>query len=142
MLTVDANIWVAAYDPRDRFHSPSVQFLREVAGQALRLHGPAFLIVEVACALARRAGDGAVGAAAGNRLRQHPALTLHPVDDVMLAASNEIGVTQLLRGADALYAATAMLVDAPLISWDDELVSRVGAVTPDSWLSLRGEAQG
>lgn len=142
MLTVDANIWVAAYDPRDRFHSTSVRFLRQVAVEDLRLHGPAFLIVEVACALARRAGDGAVGAAAGNRLRRHPALTLHAVDDAMLAASNEIGVRQLLRGTDALYAATAMLLDAPLVSWDGELVSRVGAVTPESWLSLRGEGQG
>jgi predicted nucleic acid-binding protein len=137
VLTVDANVWVAAFDPHDRFHLPSVRFLRAVADADLRLHAPAFLVVEVACALARRAGDAAVGRDAGERLRTHPSLTLHLLDDGLLIAAREIGVRHLIRGADALYAATAMVVDAPLVSWDDELVRRAGGVTPDSWLSRR-----
>ncbi len=43
----------------------------------------------------------------------------------------------MLRGAIALYAATASLANAPLVSWDDELVSRAGAVTPQQWLAKR-----
>jgi predicted nucleic acid-binding protein len=135
MLTLDANIWVAAFDPRDRFHQQSVAFLRAVALKRLRLHGPAFTALEVACALARRAGDPAVGSVAHDRLRRHPALRLHPMDDRCLATAHALGVRQLLRGADALYAATAKLFHAPLVSWDDELVHRAEASTPSTWLT-------
>ncbi len=37
----------------------------------------------------------------------------------------------------ALYAATAKLLQAPLITWDDELVQRAKALTPDAWLAAR-----
>lgn len=135
MLTLDANIWVAAFDPRDRFHERSAAFLRAVALDRLRLHGPAIVVLEVPCALARRAGDPAVGGIAHERLRAHPTLVLHPMDDRCISTAREIGVRQLLRGADALYAATAKLFAAPLVTWDDELVDRAGACTPETWLA-------
>ena len=135
MLTLDANIWVAAFDPLDRFHARSAEFLRAVARKGLDLHGPAFVTLEVACALARRAGDSAVGTVVDERLRAHPALTLHPLDDQFLKTARELGVQLLLRGADALYAATAKLLEAPLITWDDELMRRAGSLTPDAWLA-------
>lgn len=135
MLTLDANIWVAAFDPKDRFHESSVAFLRTVAHRNLRLHGPSFVTLEVSCALARRAGDSAVGTLAQARLRSHPMLLLHPMNDLCLSTAQEVGAAHLLRGADALYAATAQLVKAPLVTWDDELIKRVGAATPAEWLT-------
>lgn len=135
MLTLDANIWVAAFDSRDRFHLQSTALLRAVALKGLGLHGPAFVTLEVACALARRAGDSAVGALVEQRLRAHPTLVLHPMDDRLLEAARELGTARLLRAADALYAATASLTAAPLVTWDDELVQRAEAVTPDTWLA-------
>ncbi len=135
MLTVDANVWVAALDPLDRFRDSSVAFLRNVAERDLELHGPAFLINEVGCAVARRANDRNAGISAADRLRTHPRLTLHPLDEPLLALALDMGVRQQLRATDALYAATSELAKAPLITWDDELVRRAGAVTPDMWLS-------
>ncbi len=137
MLTIDANIWVAAFDSRDHFHARSANFLRAAARDDLRLHGPAFVTLEVSCAIARRAGDSAVGALVEQRLRAHPALALHPLDDRFLEIARELGVQLLLRGSDALYAATAKLLGAPLITWDDELVVRAGALTPDAWLAAQ-----
>lgn len=134
MLTIDANIWVAAFDPRDRFHDRSVAFLRAVASARLRLHGPAVVRLEVACVVSRRAGNSDAGVMAHARLGSHPALVLHPVDERCLATAHALGVKQLLRGTDALYAATAAIILAPLISWDTELVERAGAMTPDRWL--------
>ena len=135
MLTIDANVWVAASDPRDRFRDSSVAFLRAVAERDLALHGPAFLVNEIGCALARRAGDSVVGVLAAERLRSHPSLTLHPLDETLLALALDIGVRRLLRAADALYVATSLLAKAPLITWDEELVRRAGAMTPESWLA-------
>jgi len=137
VLTLDANIWVAAFDSRDRFHRQSAAFLRAVALSGLGLHGPMFVTLEVACALARRAGDPAVGVLADQQLRAHPALVLYPMDERLLEVARELGTTRLLRAADALYAATASLAAAPLVTWDDELVERAEAVTPDTWLASR-----
>jgi len=137
MLTVDASVWVAAFDPRDRYHTVSARFLRAIAQRRLRLHGPAFVLLETACALARRAGSAATGRAALERLRLHPMLALHPVNERLLASGQDLGLRQLLRGADALYAATAVLLNAPLVSWDEELVDRADAVTPEQWMAGR-----
>lgn len=135
MLTLDASIWVAAFDPQDRFHAVSAGFLRALAQHRLRIHGPAFVLVETACALARRARSAATGRAALERLRLHPTLVLHPVNERLLASAQDLGLRQLLRGADALYAATAALLNAPLVSWDEELVDRASAVTPEQWMA-------
>lgn len=137
VLTLDANVWVAGFDPHDRFHERSAAFLRAVTRSGIALHGPTFVTVEVACALARRAGDPAIGALVDERLRAHPKLRLHPVDERLLEMAREIGVQQMLRGADALYAAAAMIVEAPLVTWDDELVTRAGGLTPERWLAAQ-----
>lgn len=138
MLTIDANIWVAAFDKRDRFHASSATFLRTAAQQGLSLHGPAFVTLEVACALARRASDSRIGVVAEQRLRAHPALTLHPLDDRLLDTARELGVQRLLRGGDSLYAATAKLLGALLVTWDEELLLRAEAITPEEWRARAG----
>ena len=136
MLTLDANIWVAAYDPGDRFHAQSTAFLAAVTERQLELHGPAFLLVEVVCAVARRAQSPRAGEEALERLRRHPTLVLQPTSDQLLVLAAQLGARQLLRGADALYLATAAMRNAPLISWDEELINRAGAVSPTDWLAV------
>lgn len=135
MLTLDANVWIAVYDPRDHFHAPSVAFLFAATRQVLGLNGPAFVLVEAGCALARRAQSAAAGQAALERLRLHPLLSLQPLDEALLEVAARLGVQQLLRGADALYAATAEISGAQLVSWDEELIRRAGAITPTDWLA-------
>jgi predicted nucleic acid-binding protein len=134
MLTLDANIWIAVYDPKDVFHAESTAFLVEVTRQQLRVNGPDFVLIETACALARRAQDPSVGQTAAQHLQAHPLLTLYPFTDHLFAAIR-LGVQQLLRGGDAIYVATAQLSGAQLISWDAELVRRAGAITPTDWLA-------
>jgi predicted nucleic acid-binding protein len=135
MLTVDANIWIAAFDPSDRFHAQSTTFLRTVTRRRLALTAPAFVIVETACALARRTQSTAAGEEVHQRLRSHPTLVLLPIDDQLLTHAARLGSRQLLRGADALYLAAATLRKSQIVSWDDELVHRAGAITPADWLA-------
>lgn len=135
MMTVDANVWVAAYDPRDRFHQDSVAFLSTVLQRRVPLVAPAIMPLEAACALARRAGRSEVGAAAFERLQNVPGLRLLPVDAPLLSVAARLGTQALLRGADALYAAAADAVGGPLISWDEELIERAGAQAPTAWLA-------
>ncbi len=122
MLTLDANIWVAAFDSHDRFHEPSVAFLRHVTVGRVRLHGPAFLLLEAACAIARRTGDAGVGLTCAERLQRNPLLTLHPLDRRLLTHARTLGLEKLLRGADALYAPD--LTPEPTVSQSGEAPAR------------------
>ena len=134
MLVLDANLWVAAFDAGDALHEESVAVFAEAARRGLALAGPSFVVLESVCALARRLGDPSLAQAAGVRLIEHPTLQLEPMTDELLAAATRLGVERRLRGADALYAATAARLDCPLLSWDDELITRGGAISPREWL--------
>lgn len=139
MLTVDASVWVSAFDPQDRHHAVSVDFLRVLADRRLPLNAPSLLVVETACALARLFRSVAMGLLVAEKLRAHPTLRLVPLRDELTQASVDIGTESFLRGADAVYAATARATDGRLVSWDRALVARAGAVTPDDWLARSTE---
>ena len=135
MLALDANLWVAAFDPADPFHDESVAVFRVAGERRLPLAGPSYVVLESVCALARRVGDSATARTAGEKMTQHPALHLEPLTGALLAAAERLGVDCRLRGADALYAATAARLGCPLLSWDSELITRGGALSPRDWLA-------
>jgi predicted nucleic acid-binding protein len=135
MSTVDANVWIAAFDPTDYFNEASAAFFQEIARRRALVHGPDFVLIEVACALTRRLRDSAIGANAVAEIRAHPLIQLHPLDDLLLQDALQLGMSYSLRGADALYVATAQLAGGVLVSWDKELVQRAGALTPTDWLA-------
>ena len=138
MVTVDANIWIAAFDPHDRFHEASTRFLTIVAKRRLPVAGPAFVVVECACALARRTGSAGTAAEIQQRLFAYPHLMLLPIDERLLTAATALGIRHMVRGADALYVAAAHLSQTQLISWDDERCRRAGAMTAEVWLEKNG----
>ncbi len=135
MLTVDANVWVAAADRSDAFFASSREFLVNAAAQQLRIFLPAFALIEVACALARRRQDAEIGRRLASAILDSPLVARVPADDAFLAQALTIGTGSFLRGADALYAATAAIYASELVSWDVELLRRAGAVTPRDWLA-------
>ncbi|HRA54275.1 MAG TPA: type II toxin-antitoxin system VapC family toxin [Thermoflexales bacterium] len=142
MLTLDANVWVAAFDPRDAHHRESATFFEMISRQKLALHGPAIVVLEVTCALARRLRRVGPADEAARWLRAYPALQLHPIDEGLLDQALTLGSERGLRGMDALYAATAVLMDASLISWDSELIQRAGALSPIDWIASQTDSDG
>lgn len=135
MLTIDANVWVAAAERTDPFYHESRAFLVQVAQQRITTYLPTFAWLEITCALARRRGDAAQATRLARALLAAPHVSPVLLDDMLLRQAISIGPRLLLRGADALYAATAVLYSADLVSWDNELVQRAGAVTPADWLA-------
>jgi len=123
--------------PYGRFlkHTLSRAFFTATTRHRSSIHLPAFAHVEVACAIARRIRD-----AAGARRLAQAMLGVSPVTEVatdaaLLARALDAGTTAFLRGADALFVATAQVTGATLVSWDDELLQRGGAVTPSDWMA-------
>lgn len=136
MPTIDANVWVAAFDTKDRFHDESVVFLRSLAGAETITRAPAIVVLEVACAIARRYADPAMGYKAAAKMKANTLLRLEPLDKGLLSEALRLGTKFRLRAADALYAATAAHgTDGGLVSWDNELIERAGAATPTDWLA-------
>lgn len=138
MLTVDASVWVAALDLGDPANVDSRRFLEAVRDRGISLLGPAILLVETACALARRMDDADRALAAVNTLRELPALRLFQHEPALDEEAARIGARQRLRGADSFYAAIAMRENAPLITWDREMAERAGGQTPAEWLAING----
>ncbi len=115
-------------------HEESIAALARAADRGEPLAAPSMVLLETLCALARRLGDTARARAAGARLVAHPILRLEPLTDALLALAVDVGTERRLRAADALYAATAVELDALLLSWDRELIERAGALSPREWL--------
>lgn len=135
MLALDANVWIAAFDAADVFHAESIAVFAEAARLSEPLAGPSFVVLESICALARRVRDPRFARAAGAQMIEHPALHLEPMSDALLAEAVRLGVPSTLRGADALYVATASRLGCLLLSWDRELIERGGAQSPRDWLA-------
>ena len=134
MLCIDANVWVAVYDPTDFFHKASTAFLRATTDRSISITGPAFVAVETACALARRGNKPNIGREVYDALYANPSLALEPLTPELLATATHLGTTMGLRAADALYVAAAERTGTQIVSWDNELVRRAGAITPEMWL--------
>jgi predicted nucleic acid-binding protein len=135
MSTVDANVWVAGFDTTDVSHTASAAFFHEADRRGVLLYVPAYALVEVACVLARRYRDPALGATAAARIGRRNLVRVIPVNEVLVSAAMQIGSQQFLRAGDALYAATAQVTGSTLVSWDQELIRRAGAVSPADWLN-------
>ena len=133
-LTIDASVWIAAADVTDKFHQPSRDLLRKVVADGTAVIQPAFGRPEVACALARRLRDGTLAQLLTHSLMNRMVTSEVAMDTAFLIATESIGTSQFLRGADALYAAVAQQSQSPLISWDNEHLQRAGGITPTDWL--------
>ena len=141
MVTIDASVLVAAGSPEDVANDESQRFLRAALGAGLVIHQPTLTLVEVAAAIARRTSDQALAREAGLRLLQMPRLVMHPLDLEAAAESAAIAGRATLRGADAIYAATALRNGTTLVTLDQELLIRTAGildcVTPAGWLERR-----
>lgn len=134
-VTVDASTWIAAADPSDVFHQESRAFLATAMRAGVQIVIPTFAVVEVACALSRRRRDAAAGRRLTEELMRLAAVRQIPTDSALLSMALRSGTDLFLRGADALYAATAQSTSSMLVSWDQELIRRAGAFSPTDWLT-------
>ena len=132
-VTVDSSVWVAAADPTDSFCAPSRAFFAGLFRHGSRIHVPAFARVEVACALARRQRDAPAARRLTHAMLSGGQVAEVAMDAPLLVRAQGAGTAAFLRGADSLFVATAQATGATLVSWDNELLRRGGAVTPSDW---------
>jgi len=132
---VDASVWIAAQDKSDPNCMPSRRFFAHVIVAGTVIHVPAYARLEVACAVARKLRNAAKGQRLTNLTLTAANAKEHLINSALLTKPLATGTARFLRGADALYAATADLAGCALVSWDTEHIQRAGASTPDDWIS-------
>ncbi|MFQ3670635.1 MAG: type II toxin-antitoxin system VapC family toxin [Verrucomicrobiia bacterium] len=137
MITLDASVWIAFFEKADPFNAASEEFLCWVRNKGLIFHSPEFALIETGCALARRMRDASFGRTAAGTIAKIPHLELVSSSRISVDAALADGCGHLLRGADAIYAATARFTRTQLITWDQELIERAGGVTPTTWLGMQ-----
>jgi len=134
MFTIDASVWIAAFQPQDLHHAPSVRWLEAILEKEATVHSPVIVILETACAIARLTRNATKGREAAKKLETFPNLRLEALSNALLQESMKQGTSKMLRSADALYAATAYRTQSKLISWDNEHIQRANALTPSDSL--------
>ena len=125
MYTVDASVWVNAFDQREPGHRASRQFLEIVRSQALPIIVPNLVLAEVAGAISRTRRTPAQAQAFAIALSRLPHVTVRALDEVGAIQALTLAAQHGLRGADAVYAAVAHDAGSSLVTLDNEHLTRL-----------------
>lgn len=139
--TIDASVFVNAFNPHEAGHAESLRFLAVIQEHADPVIVPTLLEPEIASAVARASGDGAGALQFARATAALPHLTLVSLTTALARQAAELSVGHGLRGADAVYLAVARRYGTTLVSRDDEQSTRGSAIamcqTPEEALEGR-----
>ena len=128
IYTVDASVFLNAFNPYEAGHDESNALLARIQDQATPIIVPTLLLPEVAAAVARGRDDADLARRFSEQLRQLPHLILIPLDEQTAAQAADIAAQHRLRGSDAVYAAVALRFGSTLVTLDEEQRRRVSRV--------------
>ncbi len=126
--TVDASVFVNAFNPHEEGHAESLQILSAIQECGDPVIVPTLLVPEVASAVARATGDREGARQYANATAALPHLTLVSLTTAVARQAADLAATHGLRGADAVYVAVARRYATTLVSRDDEQRRRGAAV--------------
>jgi predicted nucleic acid-binding protein len=127
-FTVDASVFLNAFNPYEEGHEESKAVLARLEGNAIPIIVPNLLRVEAAAAVARGRGDAGLARRFAAALLRLPHLVVIPLDDALAATAAQLAADHRLRGADAVYGAVALRFGSALVSRDGEQLTRLAAV--------------
>lgn len=138
ILTLDANIWLAASNLNEPHFQDAARLFVTIAQKRLEIVCPVLVVVETACAAARKTGDAEAGETMRQAVLATPQLRLVAFDESLAKNAANLGARLKLRAADAVYAAITCQTGSILITLDQELRKRAAdlpCLTPAEWLA-------
>ena len=139
--TVDASVWVAAHVRAEVVHAEARAVVEALVAAGEDLHQPTLTVVEVASAIHRRVRNERAATRVLSRMLQIPGMTFHALDVPAALDAAAHATRTALRGADAIYLATAAATGSTLITFDTELRDKapggVSVMTPAEWVASR-----
>ena len=128
IYTVDASVFLNAFNPYEAGHEGSHRLLTLLQEQAAPIIVPTLLLPEVAATISRGRQDADLAREFTAALSRLPHLTLIPLDIILAQQAADIAAQYRLRGSDAVYAAVALRFGSTLITLDREQRERVAGV--------------
>ncbi|OQW96119.1 MAG: hypothetical protein BWK77_06345 [Verrucomicrobia bacterium A1] len=143
-VTLDASVLLAARFAAEPHHGEAERALRALIESGEPLVLPTLALVEISAAVARKCGRADRAEEAVAALRKLPNQSAMPLTESVAHEAAGIAARRGLRGADAVYAATAHLTGSVLLTLDKELRRRTGnsipCQTPAEWLGDRPDS--
>ena len=125
--TVDASVFVSALNSAEPDHRESVDFLSALGDRPRPLILPTLVRPEIAGAVVRRTGDRELALRDAELGFLRGQVVFVELDAALADEATELAATHGLRGADAVYAATARRFDAVLVTLDSEQQDKLPA---------------
>jgi predicted nucleic acid-binding protein len=139
LITIDSSVFVSAARSSEVGHGESMAFLEWVRRARPRLFLPTLVMVETAAALSRTGSDEGVAHQYGTAVGQLPNTILIALDEELAREAAALGAQHKLRGADAVYLATASFFASELVTLDKEQLDRgariVQTLTPSAFVA-------
>ena len=139
LLTIDSSVFVSAARPSEIGNAESTAFLIWVRNTRPRLFLPTLVMAEVAAALSRTGSEPGLAQQYAMAVGQLPNTVMVALDEGLARQSAALGAQHRLRGADAVYLASAALFAAELVTLDHEQLERGAAIiqtlTPADFLA-------
>jgi predicted nucleic acid-binding protein len=130
IFTVDASVFLNAFNPFEAGHADSNRFLAYLQEQAIPIIVPSLVLPEVAAAISRGSGNIEWAREFASILERLPHLVLVPLDAVLARQAVDVAAAHRLRGSDAVYVAVALRFGSVLATLDREQHDRAaGALT-------------
>ena len=141
-LTLDANIWVGAFDPGDSRQPIYKKVLKDIfLSPDITVFSPYLMEVEVLASMTRKFRGTREIKNLKHLMRSHPRHHWFVLDYKFAQEAARCATTLFLRGADAVYVATALSNNSTLVTFDREIIDRassaVDVIKPDQWLEMR-----
>ena len=144
MIVTDASIWVSTMRYNEIHHQTTRIWIDKYIATGQKISAPTLIVAEVSGALARRTGRSRLGHIARHELSAYSFLQLISVDFHLASIASELAADCQLCGADAVYAALAYSLGVPLLTWDQEQITRVQkmikAGTPGTSFGSNGQS--
>jgi predicted nucleic acid-binding protein len=123
-LTIDTSVFISRLREDEPHHAESRAFLDALPGRAVMVILPSLVSPEIVGATRRFTGQPSLARAALQILDSLPNLNLVAIDDRLAADAVELAADTGMRGSDAVFAATARLFDAVVVSLDNDHAAR------------------
>jgi predicted nucleic acid-binding protein len=127
-VTVDASVWVSYISTYDANYARAQNWISLYLANGGSLVSPILLVVETASAIARVTQNLVAARHAISQLYSFPRIRLVPLGQALIDDAADVAVSFGLRGADSFYVAVAQQLAIPLITFDNEQLTRPASV--------------
>ncbi len=129
-FTVDASVFLNAFNPYEAGHEESHRLLTRLQTEAIPIVVPTLLLPEVAGTVARGRQDSLLASKFAHAVSRLSHVVFVPLDAALAQRALEVAAEYRLRGSDAVYATVALQFGSTLVTLDREQRERAAKVVP------------